>query len=151
MSTITGMMHRLISATCKVWARLGNRPIVIPLLCVFILVCHFVFKFNFEDDGLCNINVFIQPTWDGWYRLLKGSFVHSGLPHVFWNVTYITFLGYAVERVLGRLQTLGIILASALGTGLLFVGSDVYYTGHYGGASGIMFGLMATYAVVAAD
>ncbi|MFI8205813.1 rhomboid family intramembrane serine protease [Streptomyces sp. NPDC085937] len=89
-----------------------------------------------------------------WYRLLTGAFLHLpptegtfGVLHLVMNMVALWNLGRMVEPMLGRLHYLTLYLLSALGGSvlvLLIAPSDPTV-----GASGALFGLGASYYVMA--
>ncbi|QER88446.1 rhomboid family intramembrane serine protease [Streptomyces tendae] len=89
-----------------------------------------------------------------WYRLLTGAFLHLpptegtfGVLHLVMNMVALWNLGRMVEPMLGRLHYLALYLLSALGGSvlvLLIAPSDPTV-----GASGALFGLGASYYVMA--
>jgi GlpG protein len=81
--------------------------------------------------------------WDGAYwALISSAFVHLALWHVAFNVYWLWVLGGAVERALGPLPFVGLVLGSAIVSSSVQLGVSGS-TGH--GASGVvytLFGLM---------
>jgi membrane associated rhomboid family serine protease len=73
------------------------------------------------------------------YRLLTGAFLHSGIPHLLFNMWALYVVGPALEAYFGRLRFIALYLLSALGGGVLvyLLTFDVPTVG----ASGAIFGL----------
>jgi membrane associated rhomboid family serine protease len=81
-----------------------------------------------------------------WWRLITGGFLHSGLPHLLFNMLALWVLGQLLEPRLGSLR-FGVIyfvslLAGSFGALLLAPTQPTV------GASGAVFGLMAAAFVV---
>lgn len=74
------------------------------------------------------------------YRLLTGAFLHSGVPHLLFNMWALYVIGPALEAYFGRVRFLALYLLSALGGSVLvylLTPIDVPTLG----ASGAIFGL----------
>ena len=136
-----------ISITYNPLVALKGRPIVTPLFCLLLVITYFILGFNFKDDGVISKYLFTQPSLEGWWRLLKATFVHGNLKHLIGNLVMISFVGYALEKIIGWKHMLGVILCTALGAGLFHAGSDIDSMRTMGGASGVAFGLVGAYAV----
>lgn len=82
---------------------------------------------------------------DQWWRVLTAAVVHLNLTHLLLNAVMLAIFGRFLERELGSLAMLGIIVASAAGGSaacLLFNPSVAM-----GGASTVAYGLMVAYLV----
>lgn len=77
---------------------------------------------------------------DAW-RLLSSMFLHSGLPHIAFNMIALYILGSFAETAFGRARFFTMYLLSGLSGGLAYL-----YLGELGtpavGASGAIFGLL---------
>jgi membrane associated rhomboid family serine protease len=85
---------------------------------------------------------------DQFYRLVTSGFLHSGVPHILFNMVALYFTGPALERVLGHARFVGLYLLSLLGGSVL-----VYLLTPVAqptlGASGAIFGLFGAAFVLA--
>jgi rhomboid protease GluP len=93
----------------------------------------------------------LQQEWTNWapgiledgqgYRLLTYGFLHIGFTHLLFNLTFLAYTGYNLERALGRLNVLTLYLGSVFCGGVL---SMWMAPGRPSlGASGGDFGLIA--------
>ncbi len=82
-----------------------------------------------------------------YWRLVTAGFLHSGLPHLLFNMLSLWILGGMLEPAIGRLRFGLIYFVSLLcgSFGALLLQPDGFTVG----ASGAIFGLMAAAAVVA--
>ncbi len=80
------------------------------------------------------------------WRLLTYGFLHLGFTHLLFNLTFLAYAGYHLERALGRLNLAWLYLASVFAGGLL----SLFVTPGQAslGASGGDFGLLAAAVVV---
>lgn len=81
-----------------------------------------------------------------WWRIATSTFLHTGPAHVVNNVVVIALMGFGLERFLGHLRTLLVVVASAA---CAAVGATVAVDPGVVtvGASGIGFGLLAAAVV----
>lgn len=84
---------------------------------------------------------------DEWWRLLTSAFQHFGPMHLLLNMYMLWLLGMGIERSVGHARYLALYLISALGgsAAVMFFSQDALTAG----ASGAIFGLMGSYAIVA--
>ena len=104
--------------------RLGyNAPVVLT----FVLLCVAVQLINMLTGNAGNSHVFSvgRPVLSGnpltWFRLFLHVIGHSGWDHLLNNMMFILILGPMIEEKYGSLNTLFVILATALVTGLVYV------------------------------
>ncbi|MFW7414918.1 rhomboid family intramembrane serine protease [Demequina sp. SO4-18] len=83
---------------------------------------------------------------DDWYRWITAGFVHFGFFHIAMNMFALFQLGTALEPAMGRLRFIGLYAASLIGSsvGVILLADS----GVHGGASGAIFGLLASYGIV---
>ncbi len=81
------------------------------------------------------------------YRIVTGAFVHGSVMHTGFNMLLLYQLGTALERLLGIGRFVGVFAVSLLGGsfGVLLLSSGNTFTV---GASGAVFGLMASFASI---
>ncbi|MFG2868023.1 rhomboid family intramembrane serine protease [Streptomyces sp. NPDC048338] len=83
-----------------------------------------------------------------WYRLLTATFLHQEIPHFVFNMLGLWIIGGIVEPELGRLRYVVLCLLSGLsGTALAYLLAAPNQPSL--GASGIVFGLIGAWAVLA--
>ncbi|MFI8290396.1 rhomboid family intramembrane serine protease [Streptomyces sp. ms191] len=83
-----------------------------------------------------------------WYRLLTATFLHQEIPHFVFNMLGLWIIGGIVEPELGRLRYAVLCVLSGLsGTALAYLLSAANQPSL--GASGIVFGLIGAWAVLA--
>ncbi|MCW5654865.1 rhomboid family intramembrane serine protease [Hydrogenophaga sp.] len=84
-----------------------------------------------------------------WWRLLSAAFLHSGAPHLFFNMVGLWVAGVLVERIFGRAAFLLVYLGSALAgsTASLYFSAQTTVSV---GASGAVFGLAGALVVAVA-
>jgi membrane associated rhomboid family serine protease len=75
-----------------------------------------------------------------WWRIITGGFLHAGLLHIAFNMSFLYFLGSMLEPEIGRLRFGIIYFVSLLGGsfGALILDPNVASVG----ASGAVFGVM---------
>jgi membrane associated rhomboid family serine protease len=83
-----------------------------------------------------------------WYRLFTAAFLHYGLPHIFFNMLALYFVGPQLEAVLGRLRFVGLYVLAGVGGCLLSVAFGPLNE-QAAGASGAIFGLFGAIYIVA--
>lgn len=76
-----------------------------------------------------------------WWRIVTGSFTHTNLYHLGMNLAGYWLLAYLFHARVKGYATETLILAVAIGIGLLFTSTQNYY-----GLSGALHGLFAIYA-----
>ncbi|GAM70986.1 membrane protein [Vibrio sp. JCM 19236] len=76
-----------------------------------------------------------------WWRIVTGSFTHTNLYHLGMNLAGYWLLAYLFHARYKRYAVETLILATAIGIGLLFTSTQNYY-----GLSGALHGLFAIYA-----
>jgi rhomboid protease GluP len=74
-----------------------------------------------------------------WFRLLTGTFIHGGLPHLLANLYGLLFAGMMLERIEGPRMTAAVYFV----TGVIASGASLLMHPHEAsaGASGAIFGL----------
>ncbi|MCH8567978.1 MAG: rhomboid family intramembrane serine protease [Balneolales bacterium] len=99
--------------------------------------------FGFYSDPFTTLT---QP-----WRLVTYMFLHGGFLHIAFNMLWLWFLGRMVEEHLGTKNFLTIYFGSGIGGALL----NTFFTGIFGGemiptvgASGAVFGIMVTFAMI---
>jgi GlpG protein len=97
-----------------------------PVILGFAAVCVIAQILNVITGGASNRAVFsvygaslLDPLT--WVRCIGHVFGHAGWDHLIGNLMYILILGPMIEEKYGSLNTLFVILATALVTGLVYV------------------------------
>lgn len=117
-----------------------NAPVIIS----FALLCTGILLFDMYTPGALNMSLAVgnQVNWSdpmSVANLFTHVVAHSDMNHLLGNMTFILLLGPLVEEKYGSLNTLLMIILTALITGLLNV--SFFSTGLLG-ASGIVFMLI---------
>ncbi|MDQ4117823.1 MAG: rhomboid family intramembrane serine protease, partial [Actinomycetota bacterium] len=133
-----------------------GRPVVVPAIIAVNVV---VFVLTVLDSGSLNRNN-ASPLFqygslvpglvaDGeWWRLITSAFLHFGPIHLLFNAFALFVIGREVEGVLGRARLLVVYAVSLLGgSAAVMLFSDP--ASQTAGASGAVFGVMASLAVLA--
>ncbi len=81
------------------------------------------------------------------WRLVTGSLLHIGTPHIIFNIIAMLIAGYAVESELGAVGTLVCFFCSVLTSGLYM--AFVFKLNEGEGASTGIFGLIAVFILLA--
>lgn len=86
------------------------------------------------------------------WTLVTSAFLHSGIPHIGFNMYALWILGAALEPALGRARFLSAYLVSAIGGGVMVVlladPTGRAWSTYLLGASGAVFGLFGVIFVV---
>ncbi|MGH3720943.1 MAG: rhomboid family intramembrane serine protease [Pseudonocardiaceae bacterium] len=137
------------------WARSSGRSVMFPTL---IAVNVAVFVVTATQAGSLSENYLaplfslwaLQPAavaQGAWWQLLTSGFLHIGPLHIAFNMIALWVLGRDLEPALGKVRFLVVYLVSLLGGSLaVFLFADQF--GDTAGASGAVFGLMGSLAVV---
>lgn len=80
------------------------------------------------------------------WTIFSHTLLHGGIGHLLINGLGLFFFGRELESTLGSSRFLRLLLASALGGGLVWLGIHFQRPGTVIGASGILMGLLAVYA-----
>lgn len=80
------------------------------------------------------------------WTMLSYALLHGGILHLLFNGLGLFFFGRELESTLGSTRLLHLLLASALGGALVWLGINFHRPGTMIGASGILMGLLAVYA-----
>ena len=80
--------------------------------------------------------------------LLTSMFLHAGLLHLFFNMTFLAWVGRYVEWVVGRWRFVGLYLAGGIAGGLLQVAVSPSSIVPVVGASGAISAVFGAYAVL---
>ena len=101
------------------------------------------------------VETWFQESWTNWApailergevsRLLSYGFLHLGFTHLLFNLTFLAYTGYNLERALGRRNLLTLFIFSVFCGGLLSMGMTPGQPSL--GASGGDFGLLAAAVV----
>lgn len=81
-----------------------------------------------------------------WHRAVTGAFLHSGLPHLVYNMIFLGIFGRACEEEFGPWRTVAVYAAGMLSGNLFF--AVLFPAESAIGASGAVFGLMAAGTLV---
>lgn len=123
-------------------------PYITAIICSICVIVYLIVPF--ESAMFIPAVLFKDPlSWYSIKSLLLASFIHTNLNHLMGNLMLISFIGYALERIIGSKHMLRVILWSMLGSLILFVGYNIESQIGGGGASGIAFGIIAAYALKA--
>jgi membrane associated rhomboid family serine protease len=98
---------------------------------------------NFD---LGSLNSFMVVVFHQWWRLLTYGFLHLGLLHLAFNMSFLWSLGRRLENLWGHFRFAVLYLFSLLAGGCMVLGAESY--GHVVGASGALFGLIPSLAVL---
>ncbi len=79
-------------------------------------------------------------------QAITAGFLHSSLGHLLGNLVLLVLAGFPVERKLGSVKTLGLVVLSGLCALAMHVGSDPSSPVLFLGASGVVFGVLAFHA-----
>lgn len=112
-------------------------PIVTKILIVILVAMH-ILSGLYGLMGELAVNRFFILHGE-YYRLITGTFIHSGLLHLVFNCYALYIIGSQVENYLGKFKYLIVYLFSALSGSLL---SILFSNSFSVGASGAIFGLM---------
>jgi len=112
-------------------------PIVTKILIVVLVAMHILSGLYGLIDELA-VNRFFVLSGE-YYRLITGTFIHSGLLHLLFNCYALYIIGSQVENYLGKFKYLIVYFFSALSGSLL---SILFSNSFSVGASGAIFGLM---------
>ncbi|MCX2731267.1 rhomboid family intramembrane serine protease [Saccharopolyspora sp. NFXS83] len=137
-------------------ARIGGKPIVVPVLIVLNVLAYAVTAIqsgNFQNYLSSELfNQFslwpVAVAGGEWIRLFTSGFLHFGPIHLLLNMVALWVIGRDLETVLGRLRFTAVYLLALLGGSaavFLFDGLD----SSVAGASGAVYGLMGGIAVAA--
>lgn len=120
------------------------KPIIVNNVIIGLLVLIFVLGYvlGYQNYLIYNFGVFGPLIRAGEiYRLLTGSFLHSGLLHLICNCYALYIVGAQIESFYGKWKFLGIYLFSACTASLLSIAMhDTISIG----ASGAIFGLLGS-------
>ncbi|MFB6265621.1 MAG: rhomboid family intramembrane serine protease [Candidatus Nanohaloarchaea archaeon] len=78
--------------------------------------------------------------------LVVSGFLHTGLPHLFYNSVFLVLFGRAVEEEFGHVKTVAVYFAGMFAGEAFF--AALFPTASAVGASGAVFGLMAAGTLV---
>ncbi len=113
--------------------------LIVANVTVFVIGIFFLNTTQFFASFAFRPELFLQGDW---YRLVTGGFLHTGLPHLFWNLIFLYLFGRVAESIYGRLQTATIYFSGMvignLSVLLLPIHAQVV------GASGAVFGLIGS-------
>lgn len=117
---------------------------------VFLFVVAFVTLFFLPDETKYNLltsplELVYGRTLASFGKALLSGFLHIQTGHLIGNLTLFVLLGYVVEERLGHIKTLAVLLCSGVGALCLHVGYMPFSPVKFLGASGFVFGLLATY------
>ena len=114
-----------------------------PVVLTFVLACVLIQLISMLTDGASNRNIFSvgRPALSGnpltWFRLFLHVLGHGSWDHLLSNMMFILILGPMIEEKYGSMNTLFVILATALATGLVYV---IFFPATLIlGASGVVF------------
>ena len=138
------------------WAQPSARSVVVVPILIAINVAVFVVTVVQAASLSHNAYAPLFRQWalepemvahGAWWRLLTSGFLHIGLLHLTFNMIALWVLGRDLEQVLGRVRFVVVYLVSLLG-GSLVVFLFANPASNTAGASGAVFGLMGSLAVV---
>lgn len=115
-----------------------------PVILSFSLICTVVLILNISSGGQLTGLFSVGNTMDygnprDYFRLISHVFGHVNAEHLIGNLSFILLIGPIVEEKYGSINTLAMILVTAIITGLLNI--FLFDTGLLG-ASGIVFMLI---------
>ncbi len=113
-------------------------------LCVFIFFLSFIIgKGNLDAYTLYKLGAVSRTAIRNKeiWRLLTGTFLHTGLLHLLVNVYSLCVIGVQLENFVGKKKFLVIYLISAISGSLM---SSLFNSGISVGASGAIFGLLGS-------
>ncbi len=98
-----------------------------------------------------SLNVYNCLVRSMWWQPFTYMFVHSNVSHIFFNMLGLLFFGIAVERALGSKEFILLYLLCGLICGVVAL-VVYYFWGYYRvfllGASGALYAVLLTYAVI---
>lgn len=122
--------------------------IMIAISCIVYVAMVIVFReidFSAQNlvtaGGKFNYYIVMGQYW----RFITPVFIHSNLTHLGMNMVSIYVIGRSIESIFGKINFIIIFLLSGIG-GILF--SFMFSNSVSVGASGAVFGLMGTHAVL---
>ena len=132
----------------------GDRPygVIVGILAPAILVI----VQRAADLPVTDLGAIVGPVGDEWWRYLAAPFVYPDVPYLFVCALGIAIFGSAVERRLGTVATLVLMVACG---GLGMLAADGIETALAGegnillaaGGNGVALGMLATWAVLKAS
>lgn len=132
----------------------GDRPygVIVAILAPAILVI----VQRAADLPVTDLGAIVGPVGDEWWRYLAAPFVYPDVPYLFVCALGIAIFGSAVERRIGTVATLVLMVACG---GLGMLAADGIETALAGdgnillaaGGNGVALGMLATWAVLKAS
>ncbi|MBO6046524.1 MAG: rhomboid family intramembrane serine protease [Erysipelotrichaceae bacterium] len=135
-------------------------PVTYGLMALCVVVyCFTTIKYGLTmsvSDGIKmgGYNPILVWEYHEYYRLITANFIHFGIMHIVVNMYSLHGLGCFMERVMGRVNYLIMIIVSALSTTCIPLAIYLIKPGFEanviaGGASGIIFGVIGALAAYA--
>ncbi|HTZ70145.1 MAG TPA: rhomboid family intramembrane serine protease [Acetobacteraceae bacterium] len=129
------------------WATTGAIVTLVACFCVQYVALKGAGDFGMIDAG-ANASFLVR---DGeWFRVFTASLLHLNLRHLAGNMLMLAVLGTMLERLVGPLQLLIILLATAVASQAASAAAGLQFGAHlYAiGASGGLFGILGALVVV---
>ncbi|ONI44786.1 rhomboid family intramembrane serine protease [Candidatus Epulonipiscioides gigas] len=116
-----------------------------PVILIFTIICVIVLGLDLITNGITNIYLFStynSPITDplAYIRIITHIFGHASWEHFLGNITLILIVGPLLEEKYGSKELVGVILVTALITGLV---NNIFFPDiRLLGASGVAFSLI---------
>ena len=97
---------------------------------IFVYVCIFFSLLSGVNEKALMANLGLQANdfFDGKYWTpLTSMFIHMWLPHLFFNMISLFFVGNFLERIIGRKRYSGFYLVSGIGAALFYVTLSYFF------------------------
>src|SRR3989344_512587 len=112
--------------------------LILSAICIFVFVLQLMFPL-FTEMLLLNNLSFVEP-----WRFVSAIFLHSGVPHLLYNLFALALFGSILESLIGGKRFLAVFFA----TGILANIISVNFYDNSLGASGAIFGVIGALIVV---
>ena len=123
-------------------------PVVSSIIALNLVIYLLTLIPGFGEDLIyagMSVNILIA---DGeWWRVITSMFIHSGFPHVLFNMFSLFLFGPELEKIAGKIRFLTIyFLAGIFGGAATYLTQDPYYASV--GASGAIYGIFGAFAAL---
>lgn len=146
-------MRRIMQLTVQGGLTLSSKFAIFSYLIIAVNILVFIRSFtNPESHSLLITTYGLVPaqimSGNNLLSLVTSMFLHADLIHIGLNMLFLLLSGDAVERELGNLRFLGLYLACGIIAGLFHAYLNSSSTIPTIGASGAIFGILASFAIL---